>query len=460
MRGYELSLKLRLNIIVTTLLVILMIAGMVLNVVNARQNVRAEVESTEKLALYMFDADIEHSAVVTLQDASDKPFRLQRLRHMRHLAIEFRNRNGALLDSNRTSDEVEPWNQVPQWFERIMVAVNPKLESKERQVEYHGATIGRLVITPDPRYEYAEIWKQMTDLLTLLSIFFVMVNLMIAWAVGEALEPTTKILEALNDLEKGNLKARLPDFDLPELARIGEKFNHMVETLERSINRNHRLTQQLITLQEAERKSLARDLHDEFGQCLTAINTDATVISRVAETKSPEILESAKAISQISRHLMEIVSGLLERLRPGILDELGLDSALNDLVDTWRTRNEKVNCVLHCDKDLPSNFEESIQVTVYRMVQECLTNIARHTFATNVEVIVSLDKSNPDAKSLCVEVRDNGRGFDEKNVDGFGLAGMRERLEGLGGKFFLESVIGKGTKVFGFIPLKEVNHDK
>jgi len=112
----------------------------------------------------------------------------------------------------------------------------------------------------------------------------VSVNLVISWAVAQALKPTENILFALNELEKGNLETRLPAFDLPELARIGRKFNHMIETLQQSITRNHKLTQQLITLQEEERKSLARDLHDEFGQCLTAIHTDASVILKVSRT--------------------------------------------------------------------------------------------------------------------------------------------------------------------------------
>ncbi|HEY8085372.1 MAG TPA: HAMP domain-containing protein, partial [Methylophilaceae bacterium] len=232
------SLKLRLNLIITGLLLLIMLAGMLLNIVNARQNVRAEVESTEKLALYLFDTGILNNPGAVLREPEKKPLRLQSLRHMRHVRIEFLDVYGHILDSNRAGELSAPQSEAPAWFESIMDKVAPKWEPQRRDIEYQGRLLGRLVITPDPSSEYAEIWKQITDLMTLLSIFFVTVNLMVYWAVGQALKPTAKILEALNSLERGDLEARLPHFDLPELARIGEKFNHMVETLQQSIMRN------------------------------------------------------------------------------------------------------------------------------------------------------------------------------------------------------------------------------
>ncbi|HEY7986944.1 MAG TPA: histidine kinase [Methylophilaceae bacterium] len=450
------SLKLRLNLIITGLLLLIMLAGMLLNIVNARQNVRAEVESTEKLALYLFDTGILNNPGAVLREPEKKPLRLQSLRHMRHVRIEFLDIYGHILDSNRAGELSAPQSEAPAWFEDIMDKVTPKWEPLRRDIEYQGRLLGHLVITPDPSSEYAEIWKQITDLMTLLSIFFVTVNLMVYWAVGQALKPTARILEALNSLERGDLEARLPHFDLPELARIGEKFNHMVETLQQSIMRNHRLSQQLISLQEEERKSLARDLHDEFGQCLTAINADATVVLQLAEKKYPEIRDSAQAIAKLSRHLMDLVSGLMQRLRPGILDELGLASALQDLVDTWRLRNETVNCKLTIDDGIykDQGMNEVIQITIYRLVQECLTNISRHARATQVEITLNSKPGNGPHPMLYVNVSDNGKGFNEAAVDGFGLHGMRERVEGLGGVFTLVTRLGKGTEISARIPLQ------
>lgn len=447
------SLKLRLNLIITALLLIIMLAGMLLNIANARMNVRAEVASTERLALYLFDTGILNSGGAALRRGGGNPLRLHLLNQMRHLRIELYAPDGRLIDSNISPREKVSHPGAPRWFEDLMDQVTPKWQSQQRSIVSDGELLGNLVITPDPSYEYAEIWKQITDLLLLLAGFFVLVQLMIAWAVSAALKPTEKILTALNRLEQGDLKARMPHFQSPELAPIGDKFNRMVETLEQSINRNHRLSQQLITLQEAERKSLARDLHDEFGQCLTAIHADATVVVQLAERKYPELRESAQAIAGLSRHLMDLVGGLLQRLRPGILDELGLVPALQDLVDTWKSRHEQVACRLVVEGSLPADLEESLQVTLYRLVQEALTNVSRHAAASSVEIRMQLRRPRSGASVLGLSVVDDGCGFDPGVAEGFGLAGMRERVEGLGGEMQLQSGAGRGTRIEISLPL-------
>ena len=448
------SLKLRLNLIITALLLIIMLAGTLLNIANARKNVRAEVASTERLALYLFDTGILNSSVAALRRAGQKPLRLQMLNQMRHLRIELYAPDGRLIDSNTSPQDEVARREAPLWFEDLMEYVTPKWQEQRREISSAGVLVGSLVITPDPSYECAEIWKQITDLLLLLVGFFVLVQLMIAWAVSAALKPTEKILTALNSLERGDHKARMPHFKSPELAPIGDKFNHMVETLEQSVNRNHRLSQQLITLQEAERKSLARDLHDEFGQCLTAIHADATVVLQLAERKYPEVRESAQAIASLSRHLMDLVGGLLERLRPGILDELGLVPALQDLVDTWKSRHEQVACRFLVEGELPDDLEESLQVTLYRLVQEALTNISRHAAASSVEIRLQTRRRSDGGAVLSLDVVDDGRGFDPGLAEGFGLAGMRERIEGLGGEMHLHSAVGRGTRIEINLPVE------
>ena len=438
------SLKLRLNLIITTLLALVFAAGIVLNISNARQNVRAEVESTEKLALYLFDTGVLQNPAFNL--ATGKPLHLQSLKHMRHVRIEFYDAQHKLIDSNRQDDAVQS-ETSPDWFKRTLNAFSPRWQPVKREIRYHEVALGELVITPDPTYEYAEIWKQMTDVLLLLALFFIAINLVIFWALGKALEPTLSILHTLNQVESGDMQARLPAFKLPELARIGDKFNRMVETLQQSIQRNHQLSQQLINLQESERKALARDLHDEFGQSLTAIHADSSVVLQLAKTKYPELKESATAIAQLSKHLMEMVSGLLQRLRPGALDELGLSAALQELVTMWRARNEHCQCELKIEGELPSNMNEELRVTVYRLVQECLTNVARHAEAAFVTISLKMSENQ-----LSISVKDNGKGFEDADSAGFGLLGMRERVEGLGGVLTINSS-KTGTEIAALLPL-------
>ena len=294
----QLTLKFKLNLVVSFLLMLFMLGGLVFNVYNARDNVCAEVESTEKLTLYLFDTAILNNKQITNKNFSQKPFKLQSLKHMRHVKIEYFDVNNKLTDSNRDEAGLSVV-EAPKWFEGIITFVSPKWTSTSRQIEVDGVVLGHIEITPDPRYEYAEIWKQMKDAFILIVIYFVLVNLLISFVVNVALRPTTIIHNALQSLGEGDLKARLPEFETHELKNIGEKFNEMAEKLEDSIQQNHELSRQLITLQEAERKSIARDLHDEFGQSLTAIQADSQAALTVARKKCPEAVTSIEAISDI-----------------------------------------------------------------------------------------------------------------------------------------------------------------
>jgi two-component system, NarL family, sensor histidine kinase UhpB len=435
-----------------------MLAGIALSFNNARNNTIAEIASAEKSTLTLFESAMLSINPSKPQSIDLNSFKLQQLSHMRHLKIELVDSKGKVLDSNQSQGITRLNNEAPAWFVQLLNKTMPRWQPKIKSLSLNNQLLAKLIITPDPSYEYAEIWKQITDLLVLLALFFICVNLMIAWAIAQALKPTATILSALDEIEKGHLEARLPHFKLPEMARIGQKFNHMIETLQQSISKNHALTQQLMTLQEAERKSLARDLHDEFGQCLTAINTDASVILKVAKTKYPELQASAEAISQLSRHLMELVNGLLQRLRPGVLDELGLELALHDLVDTWRARNHNVSCTLlieNADNLSKNQIHETDSLVIYRLVQESLTNIARHASAQHVTIHLYAEFKTA-RFGLGLSVQDDGRGFSAAKISsqGLGLAGMRERVESLEGDFSLQSQASKGTIIKAWIPMK------
>lgn len=448
------NLKLRLNLVTTSLLLLLMIAGITLSANNARKNAIAEIASAQQSISYLFD----RALVKTANDNPDKldlgAFRLAQLSHMRHLKIALYDSQGQLIDSNQLHNIAQLKNKAPTWFEGILNKTMPKWQATTKVFKQQNTQLASLVITPDPSYEYAEIWKQLTDLLGLLALFFICVNATIYWAIAQALKPTNSILAALDEIESGRLETRLPTFQLPELAKIGQKFNHMIETLQLSSLNNQQLTQQMMTLQEAERKNLARDLHDEFGQCLTAIHTDASVILKVAKIKYPELQAGALAITQLSRHLMEIVSGLLQRLHPSVLDELGLELALNDLVDTWQSRNKNINCSLSINaNELGKNqLNDAKYLAIYRLVQESLTNIERHADATDVEIILTNDIKKSLA-GIAIKVRDNGVGFKVNHKDGLGLAGMRERILALKGEFNKQDNLHKGSIIYAWLPL-------
>ncbi len=444
------SLRLRLNLLITGLLLLVMCVGAILMIRNAREDVRAELESTASLALHLLDTEILHYtsdyAWLNGADASRASmFRLQSLENIRHLRIEFYDFRGRLRDSNRSLERGGEQEQVPAWFLRAMDIASPAMHETRRRVFMHGRVIGEMVVTPDPTYEIAEIWDDTVGLMGLVGVFFLVVNGMVYWAVGRALRPVDRVQAALTEIEQGNLDARLPLFKLPELAGIGLKFNTMASTLQLSVQSNHRLTQQIIRLQEDERKNLARDLHDEIGQYLTAINIDAMAI--IKSRKISDARVSAEAIADITQQLMDMVHHLLQRLRPGLLDELGLAPALQDLVYTWRQRNRAISTSVRIPDDLGA-IDETTAIAAYRIVQECLTNISRHSHARRVTLNLSRR-----ADRLVLQVEDDGRGFDLAEItEGYGLAGIRERVQGLRGKFDLKTALGEGTMLTMEIP--------
>ncbi len=443
----QMSLKLRLNILITLLLLGILILGGIFSLNNARQNAIAEIRSAEKLVLYLLeDATIKNK---NIQHIDKNTFKLQYLGHMRHIRIELIDNQGKLIDTNASKfGPIE--NDAPQLFITILNSLSSKWESSLLPLFYDGKQLGSLIITPDPSYEYAEKWKQLKALMTLVLLFFVLVNVTVTWVVSLALKPTEKIYAALNDLEDGNLETRLPPFKTVELERIGQKFNEMVAQLQYSIQQNHRLSQELINLQEEERKKLARDLHDEFGQCLTAINTDATVIMRASENKYPELKNSALAISELSKHLIELVRGLLQTLRPSVLDELGLQSALEDLIITWKKRypNIEVQHFLELDDQV---FSDQINIAIFRLIQEALTNITKHAQATRVTITLE-KQTDQNSSFIYIRIDDNGIGLDQSQKFGLGLPGMKERIVGIDGKINFTSQ--HGTTIEAWIPIK------
>jgi two-component system sensor histidine kinase UhpB len=428
------SLQFKLNLIITTLLLMLLSASAFFIVKNASEDVRAEVASTANLALHLLDAEIVHYTSdygwVNGQD-DDSIFRLQSLNNIRHLKIDFYDVKGLLRESNRNKQEIHK-NVPPEWFSNIMNLSVPAMEKQSRNIMLNGRFVGELVVTPDPSYEIAEVWNDTLDLLILAAVFFVFINLLVYLAVKHTFQPVDRILDALTQIEQGQLNKRLPHFNQVELHAIGQKFNAMAEALQSSTQNNHRLTQQIIRLQEDERKNLARDIHDEIGQYLTAIHVDASAI--LNGKKLSVVKKSAQAISLVTRQMMDMVHEILQRLRPRALDELGLSLALGELVHQWKQRHRKVNVTYNIANNI-GPIDEVVSITAYRVMQECLTNIAKHANADRVIINVKQDKHH-----ISLAIEDDGVGCDlSQSPKGFGLAGMKERVQGLMGVMKIET---------------------
>jgi len=213
---------------------------------------------------------------------------------------------------------------------------------------------------------------------------------------------------------------------------------------------NRRLSQQYVQLQEAERKSLARELHDELGQYLNVIKLDAVGIR---DAGSAPQRERTEAIVANCNHIYTVLTGLIRRLRPVGLDELGLEAALEHCIDTWRPRLPGVKLTLAMAGEF-GDLSEPVTLTVYRVVQEGLNNVAKHASATQVTVRLERAGSGTEDDGITITIADDGVGFDTGSpTQGLGLIGMRERLAALAGHMKVKSVPGRGFELRAWLPV-------
>jgi signal transduction histidine kinase len=277
------------------------------------------------------------------------------------------------------------------------------------------------------------------------------------------------LADAAAKVEAGDYSVSVPTETDDEVGKTAHAFNRMVaevssrtQQLEQAeaktqnlFNENRMLVHASLVIQEEERKNLARELHDEMGQCLTAIQADAELIRDISQRRGDgsddRLVTSANAILDVSSRVYDVVHSMMRRLRPTILDNLGLVEALKDEIDAWSSRHPETRCEFDYTGDL-DKLDEQINIMLYRIVQESLTNIAKHASADFVSV-----KINQQGKQLQLIIKDNGKGTDltvgDKNK-GLGLIGMRERVETIDGSFEIVSSPGNGFEICINVPFK------
>ena len=222
--------------------------------------------------------------------------------------------------------------------------------------------------------------------------------------------------------------------------------------LAETLAENQRLAQQYVDVQEHERKALARDLHDELGQYLNAIKLDAVSIRETGESRCGVRDAAGAMIANIDR-VYGVVAGLIRQLRPVGFDDLGLAAALEYCVGEWRSRLPRVSIEMSIDADLES-LDETRRLVIYRLVQEALTNMARHSQATKAEIRIASARTADLGSRIDILIADNGCGADMQAPGaGLGLIGMRERVSALGGTIALESMPGAGFKIISSLPV-------
>ena len=261
---------------------------------------------------------------------------------------------------------------------------------------------------------------------------------------------------------------------------------YVEEQLVELLNNNRKLAQKLVEVEEDERRTLARELHDELGQSITAVKSLATVITAGAGKNYNEIRSLANSIIDLSGQLYEVVNNIMQRLRPDIIDGLDFSESIRNCIVRSQLETAGVNCTLEYSGNI-NNLEEVLKVTIYRIVQECLTNISKHAMASNVSIKIHRGMDDGDfigekiidpvpagnsgkRKSkrdiVQIEISDDGIGMhvEEKMATGkqakrHGLQGINERVTAMGGMLEISAKPGRGVKVQVVLVLGSSNHD-
>jgi two-component system sensor histidine kinase UhpB len=438
------SLKFRLNLLITLLsLAFILVVGSIL-VNDTRTSIRERVEAASRVTVQLLDTVIISSALNPEYGQTDKVLQsfLQSLGYVRSSHIVLYDISGNVLYTSPPST-YKADVQAPKWFEKM---VQPPVETVERQIRY-----GSLVVSSSAAGSIREAWSGFRQLMWVGLFFFVLLNLMVYALLSHSLKPIKPILTSINRMERGDLSTRLPTFTLPEFNRIGHSLNRMAESLamERQLEENRQLTQLIQTHIEDERRSLARELHDELGQYVTAIKTFAVAIVNKAKDKSPDIAANAQTIVGAANQIYEGMHSIIRQLRPGALDNLGLSETLRDAMQYWQTLHANVRFELKLNGQL-DDLGESLNINVYRIVQESINNALKHAQAKSIEVSLTLLENE-----LQLVIKDDGIGMNMASVDQsqhFGLLGIRERVQGFHGSFSLLSEPNRGTAIHINIP--------
>ncbi len=295
---------------------------------------------------------------------------------------------------------------------------------------WSGAPLGALRVSANPRSEVSEIEERVeSDVLLLVIVVLAMAGA-VYFMVRRGLRPVGQIQLALTRLQAGELATRLPHFRVKDLDDISDSFNHCAQTLQSAAEQRRTLNLRLIAVEEEERRRLARELHDELGQSLTAIKVDAAYMEREARGVLPGVVTCAQGVGEVVDGIMALTRSMLTRLRPHELETVGLRGTLQDLVDGWQARvADRLNCSLEFHGSVDA-LSPSLNITLYRLIQECLTNAVRHSRARRMAIQIQVTDSQVQLRVAESEVRP---GTVADSGGGTGLDGMRERVAAQGG---------------------------
>ena len=438
-----------------------LLAGAV-SILNTRTATRVEIEASLEVAQRFVAATLKDLAAQGRLSSLEEELPLQ-LKHLRHVRIMFMDPNGQLtVLSPRRAAGVEGRDYVPSWFAAL---VRPQLVGRTvRVVALEHAN--PVIIVGEPADEIAEAWHDFSSLAIVWLALNALILAVLYVVLGRVLDPLAHLSKGMLSLEDGHYATRLQLPKVKELAIITERFNTLAGALDTARDENSRLYRQLITVQEEERREIANELHDEAGPCLFGITANASSIQILADQlpdrRTAEISRRLGEILSITERLKLLNRALLKKLKPAPLGRVKLVELLDELIAGFQRRHPDTHIAVAIGK-LANSYGEAIDLTLYRCIQEGITNAIRHGKAA----ILTIDLAETPAlrgtgtkrqrARLALILSDDGKGIAPATPKDFGLTTMSERVRSLGGSCVIESKSSKGTTVHIDIPVERTS---
>lgn len=443
------SMRLQLNLLVASLIAVFVASVLVFNLADTRRSVSEETEAANKVATqllaYFVETYAQTSRPIVLHS-------LERLGRVRSTEIRLRDAAGAIVYQSPPSP-YKAGRAAPRWYAAL---VEP--EPMRKELRFADSV---LEIESDASRAVLDGWDDTVHLLQVGAFAMVFGNLAVFWLVRRMTRPFQAIVRGLEDMQAGAYHTRLPPFAGAEAAAIARAFNRSAQAIEDNLGARREAVEARLRLEqsrelaaavqsrvEEERRQIARELHDETGQGITAIRSLAqALIRRGGDEPTREV---AQLIADTAGQMYDAVHELVSRVRPPSVDALDLGAAVEDALAGWRRQQPHVTFALACG-DLPEPLGESYVLAAYRIVQEAVTNALRHAQAGRVAIAVAVDGGD-----LRIEVRDDGRGLpaDWQRPGHYGVRGMRERARALGGDVTIGNLDEGGVRVCARLPLE------
>ncbi|HML28155.1 MAG TPA: histidine kinase [Hyphomicrobium sp.] len=422
-------------------------------VLNGRQSVNVEIEASMDTAEgYLRELVRRITAEDHLPNLDDLVAReIQHLRHAR-VYIEDPGKPMQMLRSPETQSDIDDVDdRTPDWFEALMMPRGGNDHTRIINIEPNGRS---LILKGDPDDEIAEKWEQLSAFATVALLASLLIMAAFYFVLGRILNPLTALANGLVALEAGKRSQRLDIPKVSEVADIAVKFNSLATSLDQARTENGELYRQIQSVQEDERREIARELHDEAGPCLFGITANAESINSLANSLPAGSAESIRKrtdeILSIASRLKAMNRALLKRLHPVSVGKVPLSALLQDLVYDFERRHPNVRIGFSVAPFLRA-YGERIDLTVYRSTQEALTNAIRHGCATHI--VIELREENGEDPIIALRISDDGTGLKPDTQAGFGLSAMKERVLAAGGSLVIEGHEPHGTTLSVKIPL-------